>query len=81
MEAQRVTQMMSAVCFTSCHDDYVRPFFGWAKSMVMYIAKAAWLLRSFNILVCKFMKPAAMRLIESNYISERRLTLITSRTQ
>ena len=78
MEAQRVTQMMSAVCFTSCHDDYVRPLFGWAKSMVMYIAKAAWLLRSFNILVCNFMKPAAMRLIETNYISERRLTLIIS---
>lgn len=37
MEAQRVVQMMSAVCFTSCHDDYVRPF-GWTKFMIMYIA-------------------------------------------
>lgn len=49
--------------------------------MVMYITEAAWLLRSFNILVCKFMKPAAMRLTEINYISERRLTLIISRAQ
>ena len=53
MEAQRATQMMSAVCSTSCHDDYVR-LFGWTKSMVMYIAQAAWLLRPLNILVCYF---------------------------
>lgn len=50
--------------------------FGWTKFMVMYIAKAAWLLRSFNILVCYFMTPAAMRPTKPNYIPERRLTLM-----
>ena len=76
MEAQRAAQMMSAVCFTSCHDDYVRAFFGWTKFMIMYIAKAASLLRSLNILVCYFIWPAAMQPTETKYIPERRLTLM-----
>ena len=75
MGTQQATQMMSAVCFTSCHDGYARPF-GWTKSMIMYIAKAVWLLRPLTILVCYFMKPAAMLANQKpNYIPERRLTL------
>ena len=51
------------------------------KSMVMYIAEAAWLLRSFNILVCYFMMRLQRcgQLKKTNYISERRLTLMISR--
>lgn len=54
--------------------------FGWTKFTIMYIATAAWLLGSLNILVCYFMMPAAMRQTKTNYISERRLTLIISPT-
>lgn len=79
MEAQRAAQTMSAVCFTSCHDDYVRPF-GWTKFVIIYIANAAWLLRPLNILVCYFMMPASMRPTKKYYISERRLTLMISHT-
>ena len=60
MEAQPAVQMMLAVCFTSCHDEYVRTF-GWTKSTVVYIAEALCLLRKLHILVCYFMKLAAMR--------------------
>ena len=44
--------------------------------MIMYTAKAASLLRSFNILVCYFILPAAMQPNKTNYIPERRLTFV-----
>ena len=47
--------------------------------VIMYIAKVAWLLRPFNILVCYFMMPASMRSTKTYYIPERRLTIIISR--
>lgn len=46
--------------------------------MIMYIAKAAWLLRRLNILVCYFMMLAAMQPTKTNYIPERRLTPMIS---
>lgn len=52
--------------------------FGWTMVTIMYIAKAAWLLRSLNLLVFYFMMPAAMRPTKTDYIPERRLTLMMS---
>ena len=66
MEVQRAARMMLAVCFTSCHDDYVRAFFGWTKFVIMYIAQAASLLRALNLLVCYFILPAAMQPTKTN---------------
>lgn len=42
----------------------------------MYIAQAALLLRSLNLLVCYFILPAVMQPTKTNYVSERRLTLV-----
>ena len=44
--------------------------------MIMYIAKAAWLLRPFNIPVCYFMMPARDAANKNTiYIPDCRLTL------